>query len=53
MELKEANCRLHTQEVTGSSPVAPTISSLYFQSFANLLDKLYQNCTKTDRIMEL
>jgi hypothetical protein len=25
MEPEEASCRLHTQEVAGSSPVAPTI----------------------------
>jgi len=25
LEPKEGHCRLHTQEVTGSSPVAPTI----------------------------
>jgi hypothetical protein len=31
MEPKEAWVRLHTQEVTGSSPVAPTIKSITYR----------------------
>jgi len=55
MEPKEASCGLHTQEVTGSSPVAPTTTPIDLKrvvrseshrfrlSFASLCPKLCQN----------
>ena len=35
MEQKEANFRLHTQEVRGSSPCAPTIRFSYLAALPN------------------
>ena len=55
MEPREASCGLHTQEVTGSSPVAPTIPALANQQLATSIpkhfllffSKTYQNRIKT------
>ena len=59
MEPKEADIRLHTQEVTGSSPVAPTIKSFRIRLFAvsahshccPLSPKAYQNRIKTPSVL--
>jgi len=55
MEPREASCGLHTQEVAGSSPAAPTIPALADQQLAILFPKhflpsftkTYQNPSKT------